>query len=688
LRSRALLTLLLILPWSRPSAAAVDVTNVGVDVSLGFEIQGDYVAMRSSEARSGATDLNGDGDTLDFVLQVYDASTGMVRNTGYEASGGFRMADRYIAFSVLESRQGSTDLNGDGDTSDLVQFLFDAQTGAVTNLGLATTAFRIDGNVLAFTVNEAAQGGADLNGDGDAKDSVLFLYNLTTHALTNVGLDAAGGFVLDSNRVAFAVSESNQGMADLNGDGDAVDNVLHVVDAATGVVTNLHRATLANQFQLDSNLLAFVVRENLQGNTNLNGDADVNDNVLHLYDASTATLTNLGRAVSSFQLADGIVAFAQSETAQGGIDQNGDGDSLDDVLEYYDSSNASFHNLGFAVEGFQVDALHIAFGVREFRQGSTDLNGDGDTADLVIHLYDFALGTTVNLGTDATLGFKLDGDMLLAFGTSEAAQGGSDLNNDGDAADFSLHLYDIVTGTVVNLHVDPSGGFQTFQLDGRFLTFGVRELAQGATDLNGDGDTGDVVLHDYDADTGVTTNFGFDVTAGHQIDSGRIAFAVTENNQGMTDLNGDGDATDVVLFVADLEPETSRALLQALVAQVQSLGLPRGIERTETALLNEALKALDRDDTCKAISWLQAFKLSLKNEGKKLSSADRKALRDAADALIAALTAEAGSGNSCCHGQGPGHGHAHSHRHQKCHQQAHDGHGHAPHKLCKHAASP
>ncbi|HLE71149.1 MAG TPA: hypothetical protein VJH87_15825, partial [Vicinamibacteria bacterium] len=128
MRSRAL-TLLLFTLFVNRTSAAVDIVNVGVDASLGFEIQGNFVAIRTSEARSGGIDLNGDGDTADFVLQVFDWSTGLVRNTGLEASGGFRMAGRYVAFTVLESRQGGLDLNGDGDAADLVQHVYDAETG-------------------------------------------------------------------------------------------------------------------------------------------------------------------------------------------------------------------------------------------------------------------------------------------------------------------------------------------------------------------------------------------------------------------------------------------------------------------------------------------------------------------------------------------------------------------------------
>lgn len=47
----------------------------------------------------------------------------------------------------------------------------------------------------------------------------------------NLGLD--GGwhdFALDVNRLAFWVPEARQGKTDLNGDGDAGDDVMHLVD--------------------------------------------------------------------------------------------------------------------------------------------------------------------------------------------------------------------------------------------------------------------------------------------------------------------------------------------------------------------------------------------------------------------------------------------------------------------------
>jgi len=98
-------------------------------------------------------DLNGDGDTEDEVLHVFDVATSKLTNVGLAARGmeatdatvtgvdftyvgmcpgfsffgrfdgdacaGPRIGDAYVFF-VSEAAQGSVDLNGDGDSNDFV----------------------------------------------------------------------------------------------------------------------------------------------------------------------------------------------------------------------------------------------------------------------------------------------------------------------------------------------------------------------------------------------------------------------------------------------------------------------------------------------------------------------------------------------------------------------------------------
>ena len=644
--ARAALLLLLSSPETALSQPVV--TNVGIDTFPSFVFDGNVVAFPSSEARSGMTDFNGDGDAIDFVLHTYNANTGVLTNIGVESSGYLQISEGFVAWVTFELLTGMTDQNGDGDANDRVLYVMDTATGTVTNLGLATNCQNtavmreclLDGSTLAFVVDEAAQGGQDLNGDGDALDDVLHVYDFTTGVVTNVGLDALGGFDVDSGRIAFGVRESAQGGMDLDGDSDASDIVVHLYDGSLPAA-NLGIASESLAIDLDGDLLAIGVPENGTGVVDLNVDGDTADTVVHAFDLQTSNVTNLGWAVSGptdFQAGGGLIAAAVSEQAQG-MDLNGDMEDFDDVIHVFDVSDGSITNLGYAIDAFQLDGSHLAFAVNEIGQNFTDLNGDGDFIDVILHLFDGTTATTTNLLTDASMGFKLDGDMLLAFAASETNQGGTDQNGDGDADDATLYVFDIESGNLINVNADPIGAFQTFQLDGKAVSFAIDESRQGPADLNGDTDTQDTVLHLFDSETGITTNLGLDAGLGHRFEGGRIAFIVREQNQGMMDLNGDGDALDFVLHVTDVTPPLSPVeMIDALIVHVQSLGLPRRIERSRVVILRLARRALERGRTRLAIRFLRIFRFSVRiRAGHGIPRDDARALIEEATEIIQLL---------------------------------------------------
>src|SRR5262245_5669157 len=87
----------------------------------------------------------------------------------------------------------------------------------ITNLGLAGTfALGVDGHLAAFSVSELGQG-VDLNGDSDTSDPVVHVYDSLTGVTTNLGLTTLSpfGFIgaagIDGNLVAFSVGEAAQG---------------------------------------------------------------------------------------------------------------------------------------------------------------------------------------------------------------------------------------------------------------------------------------------------------------------------------------------------------------------------------------------------------------------------------------------------------------------------------------------
>ena len=132
-------------------------------------MQGHFLIERDEHL----ADLNGDGDQEDSVLFTWDSTLRLAHDTGLAFGGPHAFfADRALV-SVSEAGQES-DLNGDGDELDLVLHLYDGSAERLWNLGLAVSSAESlgAGERSAVLVDEAEQG-ADLNGDGDRSDRVL-----------------------------------------------------------------------------------------------------------------------------------------------------------------------------------------------------------------------------------------------------------------------------------------------------------------------------------------------------------------------------------------------------------------------------------------------------------------------------------------------------------------------------------
>ena len=100
---------------------------------------GGFVVFLTSEAAQHRV-LNRDGDKLDQVLQSFDTASGVVQNSGNQAQDGsvLDLGTGLLAFLTSEAAQGR-DLNGDGDKLDTVLQIFDAVTGNVQNTGQAVS---------------------------------------------------------------------------------------------------------------------------------------------------------------------------------------------------------------------------------------------------------------------------------------------------------------------------------------------------------------------------------------------------------------------------------------------------------------------------------------------------------------------------------------------------------------------
>jgi hypothetical protein len=625
---------------------SADITNLGlaveslqVDYGNGKQIDGDVLAFSVSERHHGGVDLNADGDTYDHVMHVFDAAAGTTLNLGLASYDAY-VDNNLVAFAVSEQRSGEVDLNDDGDTGDAVLHVYDASSGTLTNLGFSTYRNSLwDAGRLAFVANEADNGDADLNGDGDTADEVLHLFDATSGTITNIGLEGSRGFQLDGDILLINVSESRQGNTDLNGDGDASDKVLHVYDAHSGNTTNLGIST--HSFELEGNLLHLELIESQHGD--LNGDGDTADLVPQIRDVLSGTTIHVGLAGTG-ELSGDLLALAVDESQQNNTDLNGDGDTEDTVIHVFDAGTGTTTNLGLLApaQRFQWQGSLLAIQASE---DNADLNGDGDMADLVFHVYDASTGTTTNIGLTGS--GQLSGH-LLAIEVFEPDQGGTDLNGDGDVEDPVLHVYDANTGITTNVAVS---GYDV-AVGGNLVAIAVEEYRQGRTDLNGDGDLEDHVLQVYNASEGTTTNLGLSTRVDNygfmafRVEANRVVFVVKESLQGDTDLNGDGDVIDNVLHVADFAaPVPIPEQIDDIAVEVQALN-DLGILNDDQAnpLLNHlknSLKQYDKDKIDNAVKKLNDFihRVGDLLDDDVLTLAEAQPLIDAAESLIDELLA-------------------------------------------------
>ena len=323
--------------------------------------------------------LFADGSIGDTVLEAIDATTGTV--TTLCPAGAVTVAAGAAAFLRPEAPVGlpatpscpQGSLNGDADTSDLV-VQFWPGSGPVQNLGLAATAVSLAPSYIAALVSEAGENGTNFNGDADSSDTVVQLHPAGAGSWSNTGQQA--DLVRAASHFAvFLTDEAAQGAGPLNGDGDAVDKVLQIYDAqaaqlvpcapvvgasctagvrqaATDFVIGEPTVTSCGTVQL----VAFRSSEAAQG-VNLNatanalpsGDGDTSDDVLQVYDLITGTLQNTGQAVTPcripecdprfpYKVEGSKVRFLTSEAEQGDRDLTGEG-NIGLALQLYDFCN-------------------------------------------------------------------------------------------------------------------------------------------------------------------------------------------------------------------------------------------------------------------------------------------------------------------------------------------------------------
>ncbi|MSR61162.1 MAG: hypothetical protein EXS08_01775 [Planctomycetes bacterium] len=528
---------------SSPRASSLpSVTNLGLAVKGVFG--SDVLRVVTVPEDEQGTDVNGDGDTLDDVIHVLDLEHGTVINTGLVLGSSFPRGEfqpspvlavgTHVAFAVNEFESGALDRNGDGDTSDLVLALYDRDSGNVLNQGLAVSRLLSSERLLALSVPEFAQGEQDLDGDGtvDVRTSVPFVHDLVTRETWNTGLRDATLLAVDERYLAVAVVER---AGDLNGDGDALDTVCELYDTTTRSLVNVGLA-LPVFFGLPSSPTPLrgwwriSVSEAGQGASDLNGDGDASDTVAFLFEPETGLSRNL-RGLDTW--------LPQPEVGPFVLEARSGPPGFLRRVELYDPLTDRLEDTGFAAQEVLGLGARLALGVAEDDQGE-DLDGDGALASWVPVLYDPATGAHESLGVEGSELRRVAPGLMFISRELAPAQ---DWNGDGDLEDVVLQSWDEHTGARHNSRL-ALRGLSPFGADAALV---LLSEADATTDWNGDGDLEDNVLQVYDLATRRTHNLGL---AGFALGDSAItpALVLVFEDAQQSDLNGDGDQLDLVLF--------------------------------------------------------------------------------------------------------------------------------------------
>jgi hypothetical protein len=525
-------------------------------------VDGDLVAFLQSEASSGHSDLNLDGDADDQIFRAFRSGLDLTpgpppartsADPGPVVDGRqlsisedfvfFRTAEAHepAARRIWETGSGSGTLRGSqvsgsfffapgfedvpgvdysGATTPSDPGMFSGvklqcaaggATATLTGNWLAPgqqprfNATSVDGT-CSFTSGSCPEGTADCAGTLQVPSANPPL----PAELTSLRFDA--GFVIGpsagssrpfTTSFEFSALTGAGALESLNGDADALDTVLQVFDA-TGASLQPEARSAASRVATAGGRALLLTPEADQGNGSLNGDPDTTDEVAQLYDAFSATLVNLGVAASDVALSPDVACVAVSESGEQ-ADLDLDGDQTDSVLFAGDVvallGGAPLENVGVPVTKLGALGTHCVAVVPDAGRG-------------LLAIYDHATQTITNTGQVAE-DFVLGAERLLvAFRTPEALQGEGSLNGDADVDDAVMQVWRILDGSRVNTQRQAIAcdvpGCEAFQLGtivGNTLTFLGTEAGQavgagclpqspaGTCDLDGDGDGEGTVVH-------------------------------------------------------------------------------------------------------------------------------------------------------------------------------------------------
>jgi hypothetical protein len=218
------------------------------ETDRGFVNDGDLVVYAQREAYQGR-DLNGDGDSEDWVLFYYRLSTGQT----FGPYTGERMTvfDPWISFTIFETYDG-IDRNEDGDTDDSFLGLIDTRDGRLFDTGVSAHRTAAGRRVAYMTtVENGEQGGVgrDLNDDGDTEDILIRFIAYPGVSGLPRDVQPTGFHALHSNSLGSTAGDTLWSRIDH----ESGDRLVALTIAEDGAVHSYTR----DNFAFDENQIAF-----------------------------------------------------------------------------------------------------------------------------------------------------------------------------------------------------------------------------------------------------------------------------------------------------------------------------------------------------------------------------------------------------------------------------------------------
>lgn len=357
-------------------SVVAEIVNTGVVGELvAAESFDNGIIVFSTPEFSVGFDLNGDGDTSDYVIRYYNVSSGVTTNTTAVGENP-AVGGSIIAFTTYEGYIGE-DLNNDTDTNDYILRYYDLVSGMTENTGEFGFEPVVDDGVIVFFVAEDWLD-KDLNGDGNKVDRFIWYYNVSS-GMTFNATTISGTYPSKCGDIIAFVTDERWDNIDLNSDGDALDSVIRYYDMSTDTIINT--TAVGYEPSIDGNIIAFYTEESSVGE-DLNGNGDMFDRIIRYYDVSSDTIVNTG-AFGEFPSVEGEIIAFETWEPDFGEDVNGDGDTDDMIIRYYNVLSglvATTAEMGFYAS---VDGRKIAFATYESYLDE-DVNGDGDKSDTII----------------------------------------------------------------------------------------------------------------------------------------------------------------------------------------------------------------------------------------------------------------------------------------------------------------